>query len=374
MNLEKPSVIDLFCGTGGFALGAALAGYEVEVGIDYDRDLTSSFGRNFPFAELLTLDLTQVAPRDIGDHFRKRRITGVIGGPPCQGFSGIGKRNVGDERNRLIVRFCELVNAIAPKFFVMENVPRMADERYGRLVEEALDALPSHYHVMQNMLLDAQDYGVATRRSRLIWVGLDTKRVDVPASETFLPQGDRVPITVRDAIGDIPEPTADSEETALPYRRINRISEYARTMRLPPPRSLSNSEARARCDGGVVTGNSATRHSHSVIERFEAVEMGSQEPISRYARLRWDGPGPVLRAGTGKDRGSYQAARPIHPEMPRVISVREAARLQGFPDWFEFSRTKWHSHRMIGNSIAPPFASSILRTLGAYSVGDKGTV
>ena len=362
---DKSEIVDLFCGAGGFTLGASLAGYHVSTGIDYDSDLTSSYRRNFPSTELLTLDLAQVSAKELGKRFRKRHIAGVIGGPPCQGFSGIGKRDAGDVRNELVVRFCQIVAEISPSFFVMENVPFMAHERHRPVVDKALEALPSRYHVLPGMLLNAQDYGAATNRMRLIWIGVDTSRADIPSSASFMSEACEQPITVRDAITDVPEPVADTENEPLPYRLLKRVSEYGCMMRLPPPPGLSNPDARSRCVAGVVTGNSVTRHSQAVIARFRGVEAGSQERISRYSRLRWDSPGPVLRAGTGKDRGSFQAARPIHPEMPRVISVREAARLQGFPDWFEFSDTKWHSHRMIGNSIAPPLASAILRNLGS---------
>ena len=100
-----------------------------------------------------------------------------------------------------------------------------------------------------------------------------------------------------------------------------------------------------------------------VIRRFEDTGAGSTERVSRYPRLDWDSQCATLRAGTGPERGSFQAARPIHPVEPRVITIREAARLQGFPDWFVFHPTIWHSFRMIGNSVSPIVSHALLRVI-----------
>ncbi|MNG21187.1 Modification methylase AplI [compost metagenome] len=104
---------------------------------------------------------------------------------------------------------------------------------------------------------------------------------------------------------------------------------------------------------GEISGVINTKHTQPVIERFSETRPGETELVSRYPRLSWGGHCPTLRAGTGSDKGSFQAMRPIHPSEPRVITVREAARLQGFPDWFLFHPTIWHSFRMIGNSVSP---------------------
>jgi DNA (cytosine-5)-methyltransferase 1 len=112
-----------------------------------------------------------------------------------------------------------------------------------------------------------------------------------------------------------------------------------------------------------VSGFLGTQHTAAVTERFAAVAAGKMDKISKFPRLAWNGLCPTIRAGTDHRRGSYQAVRPIHPEENRVITPREAARLQGFPDWFQFSPTKWHSFRQIGNSISPLVAEWLLRVI-----------
>jgi DNA (cytosine-5)-methyltransferase 1 len=114
---------------------------------------------------------------------------------------------------------------------------------------------------------------------------------------------------------------------------------------------------------GEASGNLATRHSAIVAERYAAVDTGKIDIITKSRRLDSNGFCPTLRAGTGFERGRFQAVRPLHPTEDRVITPREAARLQGFPDWFQFSSTRWHSFRMIGNSVSPIVAERLLAVI-----------
>jgi DNA (cytosine-5)-methyltransferase 1 len=108
------------------------------------------------------------------------------------------------------------------------------------------------------------------------------------------------------------------------------------------------------------TGNKRTKHHADVVKRFSDLKQGGFDPVGKYPRLAWGGLCPTLRAGPGADKGSHQAIRPIHPDEDRVITVREAARLQGFPDEHRFHPTIWHSFRQIGNSVSPIIARAIL--------------
>ncbi|MDE0614956.1 MAG: DNA cytosine methyltransferase [bacterium] len=353
-------MVDFYCGAGGFTLGAALAGFEPIASFDWDSDLTSTFGHNFPSANLVLMDLARASFEEVLAAIPARHVTAVIGGPPCQGFSNIGLRDSDDPRNDHVTLFFELVAAVKPMFFVMENVPMVGHSKHSKFLNEALNRLPSCYEVLPFQILNAADFGAATNRTRLFIVGRNPGHVDPIMPDVCFPRAAPAWFSVRDAIVDIPEPFAASENDPLPYRNATTVSEYARKLRAAPPTGLGSTAARVRCDRNEVTGNSRTVHSSAVRSRFIRIEPGKSDPISRYPRLDWDRPAPVLRAGTGSDRGSFQAARPIHPDAPRVISVREAARLQGFPDWFEFASTKWHSHRMIGNSVPPPLAKSVL--------------
>jgi DNA (cytosine-5)-methyltransferase 1 len=108
-----------------------------------------------------------------------------------------------------------------------------------------------------------------------------------------------------------------------------------------------------------------TRHKREIARRYALIPGGKSDPITKSYKLMWDGQCPTLRAGTGQERGAFQAVRPLHPSKGRVITVREAARLQGFPDWFTFHPTKWHSFRMIGNSVSPLVSKGLLSAIAA---------
>lgn len=359
-----PRLIDLFCGCGGISLGAHQAGYDVALSVDADETLSSSYRKNFPHADLVHCDLAKVAPSDLAREYNIHRPDGIVGGPPCQGFSVIGRRDESDSRNNLIGTFFDYVAYLKPKFFLMENVPGLGTIANRPLLERALDLVPSFYTVLEPKVYDAADFGSPTSRPRLLVIGYDPEYVDSFEVQALEAAKTKDKASVRDAIWDLPGPNQSSNtDLWRKYPKRRRPSEYALRLRTTPATQIGEEKALAKLRNGMANGFQPTQHAPDVIARFSAVEPGSRDRISKYQRLSWDRPSPVLRAGTGSDRGSYQAARPIHPDEPRVITVREAARIQGFPDWFQFHPTKWQSHRMIGNSVSPVFAEAILEVL-----------
>lgn len=366
------SVIDLFCGCGGLSLGAHMAGLKGSVGVDADTDLSSAFRYNFPRTKLVNADLFELKPSDLKKRYQLTRPTAVLGGPPCQGFSVIGRRNANDPRNRLLSVFFEYVAYFRPSFFLMENVPGLREPGNRNKLDAALELLPGRYKVLEPTILDAAEYGAATSRPRLTVIGYDPEYVDHFSISEIRAAKISKPINVRAAISDLPKLSRDPENYEwLRYPARKKVHEYAELLRNAPARGLGGRSIEHMRKRGFVSGCQPTRHSNEVIKRFSTVRPGEREPISKYSKLNWDRPAYVLRAGTGADKGSYQAARPIHPEQPRVITVREAARIQGFPDWFQFHSTKWHSHRMIGNSVSPLFAKAILAVIVARVGGAR---
>ena len=363
-----PTIIDLFSGCGGFGLGAELAGFHTSVPVDIDPDLQASYGLNFPHTKVLEGDVAGMTAEKWAFSLGMLRPDGVIGGPPCQGFSRIGKRRKDDPRNTLVAHFFRQVTLLDPKFFVMENVEGLLDEANADILQKGLALLDAKYTVLRPMVIKASDYGAATTRRRVVVIGYDPVRMGRLNPEDFQPDGIGA-TTVREAIGDLPGPmdqqAGDYSWSAYPTggNTEGRLSDYARSMRALPPSGLGWKRAIENLAAGKVSGLASTIHTDAVAQRFRATDEGRVEPVSRYPRLSWDGQCPTLRAGTGKDKGSFQSMRPIHPSEPRVITVREAARLQGFPDWFCFSPAKWHSFRMIGNSVSPVVAKHLLGTI-----------
>ena len=367
--MDSPSVIDLFSGAGGFTLGAHLAGFETVLAIDNNDDLTSCFPVNFPKTKLLKEDLFSYSAADalIELGLAQGELDGIIGGPPCQGFSIIGLRNPKDPRNDLIARFFQFVKDAAPAFFMMENVPNILLGPFKDILDRGLEIVRSDYVLVGPMVVDAARLGAATARPRMIVVGYDPDRVDALHKTDIRAAEHSEKTGVYEAIHDLPTPAAElmGEEGQCWAHYASEPDEgkrgnYARAKRVAPPIGLSTDTVRARRRQGLISGNQPTKHTEKVSKRYGALAPGDPDPISKTRRLTWDDPCITLRAGTGSERGSFQAVRPIHPAEPRVISVREAARIQGFPDWFQFHPTKWHSFRMIGNSVSPYLAKALL--------------
>ncbi|MEX2978748.1 DNA cytosine methyltransferase [Serratia fonticola] len=363
---NKHNIIDLFSGCGGFGLGAELAGFRTYAAIDIDSDLQSAYQRNFPMAHVINGDLSLFSKEAWKFILGDKEIDGVIGGPPCQGFSRMGKKDKDDPRNSLIFHFYRHINIIRPKFFVMENVEGILDKESRDSLFSALDLVSNDYQIVGPIVIDASSYGAPTIRKRVIVIGYRADCVDKIDVSDLSPSFFGKRHFVKDAISDLPSPIAQVKDidnygwAKYPKNKKSILSEYAKKMRAPAPEGLGWVISNNNIKNKTISGNFATLHTKVVIERYSKVKQGHVDDISRFLRLDWNGLCPTLRAGTGSDKGSFQAARPIHPDEPRVITVREAARLQGFPDWFSFHHTKWHSFRMIGNSVSPIVSEYIL--------------
>jgi len=365
---KLPRLGDLFCGAGGFSLGAHFAGFHTAFAVDCDPDLTSSFRTNFPSANLLIKDLSNTEPHQLLEEakIKPRELAGIIGGPPCQGFSIMGHRNAEDPRNNLLVKYFDFVSYASPAFFIMENVPNIMSEKYSGIIEEGLKRVRGTYQIVGPILINANLYGAATRRVRAVIIGYDPTRVNSLVEADIRATEKTTPVTVHHAIHDLPSPEDDKDGDGW-HDYITEPEEgdkgnYARRARLAPPIGLSTHIQRDKV-GKAVSGLQDTIHAEHIIKRMDALLPGGIDKVSKAKKLTWHDPCIVLRAGTGKERGSHQAVRPIHPAKSRVITIREAARIQGFPDWFQFHETKWHSFRMIGNSVSPYVSHSLLSLL-----------
>jgi DNA (cytosine-5)-methyltransferase 1 len=348
-------LVELFCGCGGFSLGAHPAGFDIAAAYDIDETLTSSYPRNFPHTKLFHRDISDLTGSEIRAAV-DGEIGGVFGGPQCQGFSDIGRRLKDDPRRELLGHFFRIVSEVEPAFFVMENVRGLAYHDAVPVLDEALALVENDYHVLGPQIWDASAFGAATRRNRMFVIGI-RRSVAAPIQKAAVDAFQRPASTVKAAIVDLSGAAPLAEADDLPgfdrwqIRRQGRPFAYA---------------AALRSADRTFTSHRRTVHTQEVIDRFAEVEENHIDPVGRHPRLAWAGLCPTLRAGTGADKGSYQSVRPIHPEENRVITVREAARLQGFPDRHVFHPTVWHSFRMIGNSVSPIMAGAIFSAIAAH--------
>lgn len=366
-NKKALTLVDLFAGVGGFSLGAHLAGFESILAVEADPIIAACYERNFPVCSVQIADLGTANCRNwLPGGKKKDRVTVVAGGPPCQGFSLIGKRDPKDLRNSLVGTFFAHVKAIAPKIFIFENVPGILIPPFDSLLENAYESVTKKYELLGPFVVNASDFGAATRRKRVMLIGYDSNEVDRLSNEDFLKEKKKPEANVYHALHDLPRAVSDNGSQWAKYpRQPNRgvNGEYARKARRLPSNGIGSRLAKTLLNAGLVSGFQATNHSKTTLARFRDVEPGNSETVGRYPRLSWEAVCSTLRAGTAADHGSFQAVRPIHPEENRVITVREAARIQGFPDWMQFHHTKWHSFRMIGNSVSPCLSESLFSYL-----------
>lgn len=354
------------------SLGFEQAGYDVVAAVEYDPVHATTHAFNFPECEVLCRDVSKLSASEVLTAAKRGferlhpgvpwpgRLDSLIGGPPCQGFSTGGKREHGDERNGLLLHFVRLVEELRPQTFCLENVAGLLEAKFDDVREEALERLRAAGYSLSgtDKPVNSLKFGVPQSRRRVIVLGA----LGVNAPSRPLPvEGE---VSVEEAFDGLPSPTGyvgllDSDEVELApediERRASITSAYARMMACLD--ALPGDKSRPRLwEPSRLTASRRTIHTPKTIERFAATEVGTVEPKSRLFRLPLDGPSRTLRAGTGSERGAHTSPRPIHPREDRVITVREAARLHGYPDWFRFHTTNWHGHRQVGNSVPPPLA------------------
>jgi DNA (cytosine-5)-methyltransferase 1 len=361
--MSRPIGIDLFAGAGGMSLGFEQAGFDIAAAVEIDPIHCATHEYNFPHTTTIcasVLDLT-------GDEIRSRSQLGskeidvVFGGAPCQGFSLMGKRVFDDPRNQLVFHYVRLVKELNPKYCVFENVKGLTLGKHAQFLDELIESLgDAGYDILTPyQVLNAADYSVPQDRRRLFLIGT-RKGLTVPQ----YPQPHQIKTTVWEAIGDLP-----NAEKFDVLNKIDRVSVewethslYARRLR-GFDRDPDDYSYQRKFDLNLLTCSLRTEHTNASRARFEATLPGKTESISRFRKLHPDGLCNTLRAGTDSARGAHTSPRPIHPYLPRVITVREAARLHSYPDWFRFHATKWHGCRQIGNSVPPLLARAVAREL-----------
>jgi DNA (cytosine-5)-methyltransferase 1 len=377
---KRPLGIDLFAGAGGMSLGFEQAGFEVAAAVEIDPIHSCIHKFNFPDCVVIPSSVKEVSGAQIRSLAGiSGKVDVVFGGAPCQGFSMIGKRVLDDPRNSLVRDFVRIVCELDAEYFVFENVKGLTVGPHRKFLEQLIEEFESKGYAVRTpwSVLNAASYGVPQDRKRLFLLGakIGKKLPYYPYPTTSHPgQHDEVGLTrgptCFDALNDLP----DAER----FKKLIGSDEVS-TAGWGDPSSFSSE---MRClngsawhfgapriwDPSILTSSARTVHSAISKLRFAETKPGSVEPISRFFKLAPDGVCNTLRAGTDAARGAFTSPRPIHYQYPRCITVREMARLHGFPDWFRFHHTKWHGARQIGNAVPPPLAravaSSVIKAIG----------
>lgn len=334
--------IDAFCGAGGMSLGLIDAGFEISSALDLDAMAVLTHEMNLP-GMVFECDVRYVSGKALlrRSGLSDGELTLLCGGPPCQGFSMQRKDGHQDSRNSLVSEFSRLVKEMKPRFFLFENVRAIKGIRGDRFISPMTDELKSEGYNISPFIYEMQRYGIPQSRSRFVIVGElggETFRHPLPNDEIK---------TVRDAIGDLPDPPEDgSEHPDFPNHIGSNLSKknIERFSHVPP--------------GGGWMDIPVDLMLPCHRRMLESGAKGGMWP-DVYGRLEWDLPAPTIT--TGFD--SFTRGRYGHPSKDRALTPREAARIQGFPDWFRFRGNREDVRKQIGNAVPPPLAEAIGRAI-----------
>ena len=345
----KPRVIDLFAGVGGLSLGFEKKGFDVVLANEYDASIAASYIANHKNTKMIVGDITSL---DLEDTFGKLAgtIDVVIGGPPCQGFSQKGQRKtIHDERNFLFKYYVSVVELVNPKYFVMENVPNLLTAEGGYFRHEIEELFNKLGYSLEYGVLNASDYGVPQNRRRAVIIG--KLNGDAPK----LPVPKRNDVTIWDAISDLAylESGEGSEEQEYKYP------------------AESDYEKMLRKDSSKLFNHIATKHSPLALERLALIppnagrEVLPEEHLTKsiysgtWTRMKKDEISVTIT--TRFDTPS--SGKFTHPFLNRAITVREAARIQSFPDNFHFVGNKGSQMKQVGKAVPPLLAAAIAEVI-----------
>lgn len=361
-------VIDLFAGCGGLSSGFRKAGYSIESAVEFDPAIANTYKHNFPSVNVIVDDIKNV---DSSGVLKTGDADVIIGGPPCQGFSMAGARIrqgfIDDPRNYLFKHYFNVVREVKPVAFVMENVKGMKSMQGGKVFKEIMatfsdpdmnDGIPYHIH---HRIINAVNFGIPQKRERLLIIGTTTE-IDADKFDTlWLKTKAQIraeypnyftPVTVRDAIGNLPPAARDGiVDNPVP------VTEYQKYLASSAKKIMNHRKS---------------NHSRKVIERMKQISSGQNyteldEKIKSvhsgsYGRLYWDRPATTITTRFDTPAGG----RFTHPFENRTLTPRETARIQSFSDDFIFYGARREISRQIGNAVPPKvayFVAKLIETL-----------
>lgn len=380
------TAVSLFSGCGGFCEGIKRSGFTIKASVELDKHACATYRQNFPETPLIEGSVTDFLKAPAGPAMRELRLKGVdlvFGGPPCQGFSQIGPRNLDDHRNQLYEEYARVVGTIKPKIFLMENVPNMVLMNKGQFRDAIISRFRSIGYANTTFLkVRASDYGVPQDRYRIIFVGLRGNRMKQDAlnercSEILGQLKVEQPFTVWNAISDLPAKVVPSGEL-MPYPKVRKATAFQELMRLDKDTGLYSASAK-KCALGPQPMALHNHHTKEIQQRrIELIShlkpgmKGDSLPREiwnglrpeKWRRLHPDRPAYTILAQMHRDLSEW-----VHPNLERWITVREAARLQSFHDGFIFVGSEWQQLKQIGNAV-PPLLGAALGMMALELIND----
>lgn len=359
---DKPRGIDLFAGSGGLSLGFEQAGINIVYAIENDKSAALTYKQNRKRKKIMvdTRNIDKISPDEVLKKIKinKGMLDVIIGGPPCQGFSISNRRtrNSQNPKNNLIFKFVKFVKKIQPKWFLMENVAGLDSFEKGGVRERLLSLFRKAGYHADCKIFNAADFGVPQNRKRVFFIG---NRIGAPLDFFEKLKGTKKVVTVNEAISDLPKLTNGQIINSLPYSKMKKLSHYQIIAR--------------KGSNGIVQNNLVTKNTDLAIKRFKNIRQGenlkalfSRMPdlVKNYSNIENCHSWIYLRLSSRKPSvtlNNFRKNMLIHPTEDRGLSVREAARLQSFPDKYVFYGNISSQQQQVANAVPPILVRTIAK-------------
>lgn len=348
--------IDIFAGAGGMSIGAAACGVDVRYAVEQDPYAAGTFALNHAGVTLYDRDVREISAEKHFVGLDRTQPLVLFGGPPCQGFSTSNQKNrdISNDKNWLYKEYLRLVSEVKPDWVIFENVKGLVETEGGYFLDAVLKGFKSLGYLTSHFVLNSADFGVPQKRNRLFIIGsLHGVHVRTPTAIS------KKPITVAQAFKDLPILENGDDRDEMEYASAARTS-YAKSLR----------GALTLCGNNIVSNNAP-----HIVERYSHIPQGgnwenipdrlmknyadkSRCHTGIYRRLKEDEPSVVI--------GNFRKNMLIHPWKDRGLSVREAARLQSFPDWFRFCGTIGFQQQQVGNAVPPVLAKAVFDSISNH--------
>lgn len=333
----KNKIIDLFCGCGGLSKGFEMAGFETKIAIDMWSDAVKTYNHNKGKEVAVCEDVHNWDASFLDKLVADGDIVGIVGGPPCQGYSTVGTRDVNDPRNHLYKEYCRIVERVRPDFFVIENVKGLTTLSGGAFKEDIITRFSALGYKVKFDILNAADFGVPQNRYRAFFVGMKKDGFSFPKPYDYK-------VTTKEAIDDLPVLTG-----------VDCVKEYT-------SEPNTEYEKKMRVNATVLLNHEGTNHTQQTIDIISMINDGGK--ISDLPKEYWE----IRKYNKAFERmGSERQSNTVdtghrnyfHYEQNRIPSVRENARLQSFPDDFEILGSKTSQYKQVGNAVPPLLAYAV---------------
>lgn len=350
--MKEYNVIDLFAGVGGLSYGfSEMPKFHILAANEIERDIAAAYSLNHPGVTMLNCDICALTESALLEATGRQQIDIVIGGPPCQSYSTLGKRRL-DEKASLFLQYKRILQLLKPRAFVFENVLGLLSMDHGRLFPQIQAEFREIGYCLKHRVLDAVDFGVPQHRERVILVGFRGENPFIYPEATH-GSGKKAYVTLRDALGDLPCLKGGQQSAEYAGDADNDFLKFVRR------------------GSGALTEHMAPKNGAHLVRIMEALKDGQSKcdlpedirPKSgygnTYAKLWWDRPSTTIT----RNFACPSSSRCIHPRDSRAMSIREGARLQSFPDDYRFYGSDGMKRLEIGNAVPPLLSVAIARQM-----------